>query len=227
MNPARLFGLLLLSCSIVGAQVQFHFGVTGGVPLTDTLSSSSSSSASGNPPNSSFDRYHSVTKRLLVGPVLRVDLPRGLGLEFDALYQRVNYDHASSTSQPSYFYQSFEQGTGNLWQFPLLVQYHWTLSGARLFVEAGPSISRIANGRSTISSITVNGPSSSSSASTAQGLGGTLAGITVGGGIDIPVFGHHLRPEVRYSHWFSPTGTGGVTGSFLSTNYTVTGLALL
>jgi hypothetical protein len=31
----------------------------------------------------------------------------------------------------------------------------------------------------------------------------TTAGITAGGGIAIPVFGHHLRAEIRFSHWFT------------------------
>jgi hypothetical protein len=39
-----------------------------------------------------------------------------------------------------------------------------------------------------------------------------LAGITMGAGVDLPFFHRHLRPEFRYSHWFSPSA-GSATGS--------------
>src|SRR5260370_10483633 len=93
---------ILLICmipTIANAQIQFHFGVEAGIPLTDTLLSTSTSST--NPASSSIDRYNSVTKRLLIGPAFRVDLVRGLGLEFDALSQRVNYDHAIPRATPT------------------------------------------------------------------------------------------------------------------------------
>ena len=136
--------LIGMIASIANAQIQFHFGVEAGVPLTDTLVSTSTSST--NSASSSIDRYNSETKRLLIGPAFRVDLVRGLGIEFDALYQRVNYDHAIASSSPtaSFFSRSFEQTTANRWQFPLLVQYNGTLSKTKFFAEAGPSISRIA-----------------------------------------------------------------------------------
>jgi hypothetical protein len=65
------------------AQIQFHVGVTAGVPMTDTLSSSSSSSLNGQ--DYFFSRFHSDTKRLMIGPSFRLDLTKVLGLEFDAL----------------------------------------------------------------------------------------------------------------------------------------------
>jgi hypothetical protein len=199
---------ILLICmipTIANAQIQFHFGVEAGIPLTDTLLSTSTSST--NPASSSIDRYNSVTKRLLIGPAFRVDLVRGLGIEFDALYERVNYDHAIASASPtaSFFSRSFEQTTANRWQFPLLLQYTGTVSKTKFFAEAGPSISRIANSRSTISSINSTGSSTTSSTSSFAGQGGTLAGITAGAGVDLPFFHQHLRPEFRYSHWFSPS----------------------
>jgi hypothetical protein len=227
MKSRYSFRLILLICviaTVANAQIQLHFGVEAGVPLTDTLSSTSSSSIS--PSGSFFDRYNSETKRLLIGPAFRVDLQRGLGIEFDALYQRINYDHASVSSAPSFFNQSFEQTTANRWQFPLLVQYNWTLSNTKsdtkFFAELGPSISRIANSRSTISSITSSGSSTSSNTGSATGQGGTWAGITAGAGVDLSFFHRHLRPEFRYSHWFSPSAGSAigpaafVTGGFTS-----------
>lgn len=214
MNLRYLSRFVLLICTIATAakaQIQVHFGVAAGVPLTDTLSSTSTSSI--NPTGSSFDRYNSATKRLLIGPTFRVDLQRDLGIEFDALYQRVDYDHAMVSSALGSGSRSFEQTTGNRWQFPLLIQYSATLSKTKWFVEAGPSISRIANSRISISSTTSTGSSTSSSSSSPAGQGGTLAGITMGAGADLPFFHRHLRPEFRYSHWFSPS-TGSAVGVF-------------
>lgn len=215
----RITLFIALTVPAASAQARFHFGVEAGIPFTDTLSSTSSLSV--NPSSSSLDRYNSVTKRLLIGPAFRLDLEHGLGIEFDALYQRVNFDRAIVTSSPSFADRSFEQMTANRWQFPLLVQYRWTMSKAKPFVEAGPSISRIAGSRSTTTSLTSSSllnnvsPSrlvnSSSTSSSRGGPGGTWAGVTMGAGVDLPFFRGHLRPEFRYSHWFSPT-TGSATG---------------
>jgi len=199
---------------VATGQIQVHFGVEAGVPLTDTLASSSQSSNTVIPmgltsgTSSFFDRYSSETKRLLIGPAFRVEMQSGLGIEIDALYQRIDYDHAIITVLPGAGApntRSFEQTTANRWQFPLLIQYNGTLSKTKFFAEAGPSISRIANSRSTISSINSTGSSTTSSTSSVTGQGGTLAGITAGAGVDLPFFHQHLRPEFRYSHWFSPS----------------------
>jgi hypothetical protein len=205
-SPYSFCLVLLIFARIATGQIHPHFGIEAGVPLTDTLSSTSSSSTSAI--NSSFDRYNSETKRLLIGPAFRVDFQSGIGIEFDALYQRINYDHATLSAQPpTFFNQSFEQTTANRWQFPLLVQYTRTVSKSKgpVFVEAGPAISRIANSRSVISSTARSGSSTSSSTSSTTGQGGTWAGVVAGGGVDVPLRHVHLRPEFRYSHWFSQT----------------------
>jgi hypothetical protein len=197
--------LLILIVAVVSAssQIRLSPGVIVGTPLTDTLISSSSSFISG--VDSSYENFHSVTKRLLIGPSVNLELPRGLGLEFDALYQRINYDIATgSSSAGSYFDQSFEQTTANRWQFPLLVQYRRSVNKANAFVEAGPSISTIADANSRGATTSVSPPSPPTTNSyTATSPAITTAGITAGGGIAIPVFGHHLRAEIRFSRWFT------------------------
>src|SRR6266849_5504951 len=89
---SRSILVICLIGRVAAGQIHPHLGVEAGVPLSDTLSSTSFASTSGI--ISSFDRYNSETKRLLIGPAFRLDLQSGLGIEFDALYQRVNYDHA-------------------------------------------------------------------------------------------------------------------------------------
>ena len=119
------------------------------MPLTNTLASNSQSSqtvdpAIGGVTASSFDRYNSATKRLLIGPAFRVEMQSGLGIEVDALYERIDYDRATAStfSGPGApITRSFEQTTANRWQFPLLIQYTRTLLKPKMgvFVEAGPS----------------------------------------------------------------------------------------
>jgi hypothetical protein len=200
---------------MASAQVHVHFGVDAGVPITDTLSSSSNSSTS--PSFSTSDRYNSVTKRLLIGPALRLEFGSGFGVEFDALYQRINYDHTTVLSEAGgtatvlqlpngYYNQNIEQTTANRWQFPLLVQYSHKLPGRKtaFFVEGGPSISRIGNTHSNLSVFT--NAAGSTPVSNTGSLGGqsfTTAGVVAGAGLDLPLFGLHLRPELRYSHWFN------------------------
>src|ERR1700680_1888875 len=178
---SRLIAIVCVLTRVATGQIQVHFGVEAGVPLTDTLASSSQSSTTVIPMGSTsgtssfFDRYNSETKRLLIGPAFRVEMQSGLGIEVDALYQRIDYDPATLSVLPGNgapSNQSFEQTTANRWQFPLLMQYTRTLSNpnTRLFVEAGPSISRIAGSRSTIGTTAIS-PTVSSSKTRGTGRG--------------------------------------------------------
>jgi hypothetical protein len=208
--------------------MQVHFGVEAAVPFTDTLLSSSQASGDYiNQPNGtptvtlSLSRYHSETKPLQIGPAFRVETPSGLGVEVDALYQRVDSDLATSSSQSGApASESFEATTANRWQFPVLVRYTRILGKGKLkwFAEAGPSISHIGASRNTIRSITISPSSTSSSTSNVPGPSATWAGITAGGGVDIPVARLHLRPEFRYSHWFAQSETG-VAAAFVSSSF--------
>jgi hypothetical protein len=147
---------------------------------------------------------------LLVGPSLRLELPRGLGFEFDALYQRINSDYASESQTPGVLStSSFEQMTANRWQFPLLLQYSGSVGKISPFVEFGPSISAMLGANSTFTSTTLIPPASSSTtAYTTKLPAATMAGITAGGGISIPALGHRVRAEIRFSHWFSTSASG-------------------
>jgi hypothetical protein len=203
-----------LSFGVIAAhgQIRIHAGLTAGVPMTDTLSSSSSSSLNGQ--DYSYNRFHSDTKRFLIGPSFRLDLTKGLGFEFDALYQRVDYDSASISNIPEipYFYQSFEAVHANRWQFPLLIQYSCAIRKTRPFVEAGPAISTIGNGEGSFSSTSVIGLAKTNSSNSISGGRATMAGITAGGGVDVPMLHAHVRPEFRYSHWFQSTGVNRISG---------------
>lgn len=200
---ARVLFTLIAAAASATCQIRLSPGVIVGTPLTDTLISSSFSSGSGT--STSFNRFHSETKRLLIGPSLTLELPRGLGLEFDALYQRIDYDSASgSATAGSFSNQSFAQTTANRWQFPFLLQYRRGIGKSNAFVEAGPAISTITGSNTIGSSTSVSPPSAPSTSSyTNSSPAVTTAGITMGGGVAIPLAKHHLRAEVRFSHWFA------------------------
>jgi len=202
MRSSRLTLLACLVARIATAQVHVHFGVDAGVPLTDTLvpSESSSTSGLGSSYSSSFYRLNSETKRLLIGPVFRLDLSKSFGIEFDALYQRINQDSTNISISPGYSSSSFTQSTANRWQFPLLVQYRRRF----LFVESGLSISHITSGHSVESNTTISNSSPSSSTSTYADAGSTSAGMVFGAGADFPAFHIHIRPEFRYTHLVLP-----------------------
>ena len=88
----------------------------------------------------------SQTKRLIVGPTLSAsDCPLGFGVQFDALYERVNYGHTFVFTKATTA-ETISSNTANRWQFPVLLQYRVKLPVAKPFVEAGPSFSHIANG---------------------------------------------------------------------------------
>lgn len=206
-RSSRLFLILSVAAASAFSQIRLSPGIRIGTPLTDTLISSSSSSSDAT--SSSFSRSSSVTKRLLVGPSLRLELPRGLGLEFDALYQRINSDYASGSQSTGYSDRVFEQSTANRWQFPFLLQYGHRMGKLNPFVEAGPSISAMLGGKSayySTSSILLS--PATTSTSTGSLPASANAGITAGGGIEIPAFGHHLRADIRFSHWFAASGVG-------------------
>jgi hypothetical protein len=186
--------------SVAIGQVSFHFGLAAGVPLTDTLVSSSESSQF--PAFWLFSRFNSETKRLLIGPTLRVETQSRIGFEVDALYQRIDSDFSALLLQPlAPAQQVFQQTTANRWQFPVLVQYSRKLQGMRWFAGAGPSLSHIGQTRPQITGTSFFGSHSSA----------TWGGITVGIGVDGHVSHLHLRPEFRYSHWFA--GSSAITPS--------------
>ena len=203
------FPWVLIACfaTVSAASAQFHAGVALGIPFTDTLNSSSTNLANG--VTSSFDSYNSDTKRIVAGPVLRMQFSKGWGMEFDALWQRVDYDHASYQFGPgSLTTQTREATAANRWQFPLLAQY----ARHHVFAEGGLSISHIGDSHS----IETVSTASSSSSSAGSGPSITQPGVTVGGGADVRFLRGHLRPELRYTHWFGQAGASGLLPNPLS-----------
>jgi|HubBroStandDraft_2_1064218.scaffolds.fasta_scaffold113114_3 hypothetical protein len=200
----RLLSLVFVLTAAVQAQVQI--GIEAGVPLTNTFSTSQIGPYVG---NGSFleDAYSSQTKRLLIGPTIRVGLPLGLGLQFDALYQRVNYEGTYISAGGESSAEYFSHNTANRWQFPLLAQYKLKVPLFKPFVEVGPTLSHIFNGHNTLDLFNDVFGSQSLSTSEVDKLAelrhSTVFGAAVGLGVDLHVRFLHIRPEFRYVRWVS------------------------
>jgi hypothetical protein len=107
----RLAVLLVLCGAPLAAAGLFDFGIKGGVPFTDALE------AVGN--------FESLFSRWTVGPVVELNLPAGLGIEFNALYRRTGY-RIDNTEQ-----------TAPSWEFPLLAKYKFPGVAVRPYLAGG------------------------------------------------------------------------------------------
>ncbi len=145
---------LFLLCPAAFGQL-FSFGVRGGVPLTGAYSSGDSIQVTSGPVG------------YLVGPMVELHLPFGLGVEADAMYRPV--EGLLQLSQNTF--ESYSSGSGS-WEFPILAKYHFLpLPIVKPYVDAGPSFRVVSGNESNFSS----------------------AGLTLGAGVEIKLL--RLRSE--------------------------------
>src|SRR6059036_887341 len=83
-----------------------HFGIKGGVPLTDALNTSYGNRA--------------AAKRNIVGPSIEIGLPSSFGVEVSGLYRRTGYN----TSEDFIGQTMLRRVRANSWEFPFLVKYY-------------------------------------------------------------------------------------------------------
>ena len=173
-------------------------GAIAAVPLTDTFDTAFIHEGNFDP----------KTVRYQVGPAIDMRLTQSFRVEIDALYQPFSFNESNFGGTPSQSHIS-----GNLWQFPVLLKYRVPTPLFKPILEAGPSVQIAAN--LTETSTTVIQPTPFVSHPDPPGA---VAGIALGGGIDLRL-GHFLiSPQVRYTRWISKTfdlGTPGV-GSHLN-----------
>ena len=141
------------------------------------------------------------SRRYLVGPMIEVVLPHGIGFEFDALYSRFGY---SSSLGNFAFYNSIRV-RANSWEFPLLAKYRFHAGPVHPFALVG-YVPRTVSGKDSEAGYIVhidtgNRDYGSSTTSTNYDTG---QGLTAGGGIEIRAGRIHIAPEVRYIHWSHP-----------------------
>lgn len=156
---------LVLSISCAAAQ-GLGIGVKGGVPFSDVFK------ATGETGLLATEISHISTQRFILGPMVEIRLPFGLGVEFDALYKRFDQTgesiHVGSTVIK----------TGNSWEFPLLGKYRIGRSFAKPYVEAGVPFNHLSGYLVPFRTLP-NPPSSQPEAST------TRTGVALGVGIEL------------------------------------------
>lgn len=105
-----------------GLPAQLVVGVKGGLPFNDAIKLRS---------QIANQTLTTSTTPFVVGPMLELRLPLGIGAEFDMLWKRYQQKAGS------------EGITDSSWEFPLLAKYRFPGIGARLFVEAGITHQRL------------------------------------------------------------------------------------
>lgn len=156
----------------------FGFGVKAGVPLTDFVSTVSSQN---------FSSYTSTKNPYIIGPMLELRLPFGLGVEFDALYRHYSLQ---ATQLP------VSARTG-AWEFPLVAKYRLPSPLVHPYVEGGVAWDRLAGFEQSITGVLPSSPV----LSVPQPVNQTTTGFVLGAGIDLHLLIIHVSPEIRYTRW--------------------------
>jgi opacity protein-like surface antigen len=164
------------------------FGVKGGIPATDAFNAARTGNF----------RYTSDTKRYLVGGAFELRFPLGLGIEFDALYKRLNYEVVQSTAAlcPTCGDATFST-SANSWEFPLLFKLRAPTPGLRPYAVAGPSFRHLSG----LGQFIVDPFGTRRETDRPSELQNRFSsGFAVGAGLET---GNRFRvaPEMRYTRW--------------------------
>jgi opacity protein-like surface antigen len=186
----RTICLLLLSAAALAAQ-PFGFGIKGGLPMTDFLDAAS---------NQTF-KFDTTTNRYIIGPMVELRLPYGLGVEFNVLYRHFGYTSFSSISGITNTITD-ARTSSNAWEFPLVAKYKFKgVPLVRPYVEAGVSWNSLGGLSQTVTKTIANITNTSSTTAPPELNKKTTRGFALGAGVDIKVLFIHIMPEVRYTRW--------------------------
>jgi hypothetical protein len=188
--------LILLSATLAWTQ-PFSFGVKGGVPLTDFFSVAENGGLE-NP--SAFVTYSTATNRYIIGPVVELRLPFGLGIEADALYRHLNYQSSSTLVDVL----QTSQTTAGSWEFPILLKYRFPSKIVRPYVDGGVAFDTLSGLKQTVTNTLFPSQTTTttSTGSPPELQHTTTEGFVLGGGLDIHIL-LHFSPEIRYTRWGS------------------------
>jgi len=163
-----LLGFSLFFSSSAFALGPFSLGVKGGVSLTDAFSDHTDTSFG------TTQRTYSDARDYIVGPMVELRLPFGLGIEADGLYRPLSF--ASQLLSPAGASSSERIAS---WEFPILAKYRFGFPLVHPYIEAGPSFRALASRGNYLSG----------------------KGITAGLGIEANALLLRIAPEFRYTHW--------------------------
>ena len=163
--------LLLFAGAALAFSQPVSAGIKAGVPFTNFL-------------NTAGPVTSTTTSRYLVGPMVELRLPFGLGVEFDALYRHFDYTDivGSAASAVTNF------GHSGDWEFPLVAKYKFPGPVIRPYVEGGIAWDTLSGLGNSIGITTQNN---------------TVHGVVLGAGVDVHVVVIHVAPEIRFTRWTS------------------------
>jgi hypothetical protein len=171
IRPLHLLIFIGLLLPIAGfAQLPISLGVKGGWPLTYALSDS-------NGPG--LTRFYSNSREFIVGPMVELRLPLRFSVEADALYHPFNVTTASTNSSTVLSDTSY-----SVWEFPILVKYHFGGHFLDPFVGAGPEFRTQPGGLFSQNFTNIS-----------------RDGFVLAGGLDFKLKIIRISPEIRYTHW--------------------------
>ena len=183
-----VISLFVLQMPVFAADF-FSIGVKGGVSLTDSFENQTLMGVD------THTHLYSPSKDYIVGPMVEVHLPFGIGVEADALYRSMSL-RGDFTVLPNF--STTIKGDTHAWEFPILARYRMPFPIVKPFVELGPSFRDVAQ----------------IAGATSPQL--SAKGITAGIGTEVHVPLVKISPEIRYTRWGKDTVTS--FGSFNPTS---------
>ena len=127
-------------------------------------------------------------------------LPLGFGVDFDALYRRLNYN--ASFNLVDVFTNN--RTTGNAWEFPLLAKYRFPTPLIKPYIDAGVAFDTLSGLKQTVvSTIAPNRQTTSTTSNPRELSNSNTTGFVIGFGADIKAIVLHISPEIRYTRWGS------------------------
>ena len=180
-----------------------HFGIKGGVPLTDAVDASY-----GN---------RGAAKRYTLGPSIEIGLRSSFGVEVSGLYRRTGYN----TSENFFGQTLLRRVSANSWEFPFLAKYYLSpwFASRRPYVSGGYSLRYVSHVQEFVHSFGRDFLTGEPFDRTYTLNGRFLLrdnpghGATVGGGILFTTGQFRIAAEIRYTRWhgfaFSEIGSRG------------------
>jgi hypothetical protein len=163
------FRKLLVFSAMAGAGAfaqNIGFGVRGGLPLSDFLSAESRVGA--------LTRVVKGKGNVIIGPMLDVRLPMGLGIEADALYRRWDATGLLST------------GSRSTWDFPVYGKIRAPAVIVRPYAGAGINFQHLGDVGKLLGGTLVDS---------------NRRGFLAAGGVELKVPMVRISPEIRFTRW--------------------------
>jgi len=219
--PFFVWAITAATCLVLGvagdlAAQPVSFGIKVGAPLNKFVTTTYA------------DAFGDAqTKRYTIGPVIDIDLPKGLGIEVGAMYKRIDQQSTSYTvlGPPTTFCDGDDcinvpnlqphpiSTVGRSWEFPVVGQYHFPFLRSkqmRPYVEGGFSYNHLSN---------IYGPYridysvQTEQTPTINSL--IRKGVVFGVGAEIKLKMIHVTPGLRYTH---SGGAPGLPATIFATN---------